>query len=51
MGISDRILVMCEGRVAVDVERPDFNEHRILAAALPDVSNASELPTQQVQAR
>ncbi|WP_313614797.1 L-arabinose ABC transporter ATP-binding protein AraG [Agrobacterium sp.] len=51
MGISDRILVMCEGRVAVDVERSDFNEHRILAAALPDVSNASELPTQQVQAR
>ncbi|MGB3812631.1 MAG: L-arabinose ABC transporter ATP-binding protein AraG [Shinella sp.] len=51
MGITDRIMVMCEGRVAADIDRDDFDERRILAAALPDISNASELPNQQVQSR
>ncbi len=36
MGISDRIMVMCQGRVAADVARPDFDDRRILSAALPD---------------
>ncbi|KWV60316.1 L-arabinose transporter ATP-binding protein [Rhizobium altiplani] len=49
MGITDRIVVMCQGRVAANIERDDFDERRILAAALPDVANASELPNQQVQ--
>ncbi|MEK1873978.1 MAG: L-arabinose ABC transporter ATP-binding protein AraG, partial [Rhizobium altiplani] len=49
MGITDRIVVMCQGRVAADIERDDFDERRILAAALPDVANASELPNQQVR--
>ncbi|WP_077965554.1 L-arabinose ABC transporter ATP-binding protein AraG [Ensifer adhaerens] len=43
MGITDRILVMCQGRIAADIARADFDERRILAAALPDV------PTEQVQ--
>jgi L-arabinose transport system ATP-binding protein len=43
MGITDRILVMCQGRIAADFARTDFDERRILAAALPDV------PTEQVQ--
>lgn len=43
MGITDRILVMCQGRIAADFARADFDERRILAAALPDV------PTEQVQ--
>ncbi|KQY14897.1 L-arabinose transporter ATP-binding protein [Rhizobium sp. Root73] len=51
MGITDRIIVMCEGRMAAEIERPDFDERRILAAALPDVSNVAELPLQQVQSR
>jgi L-arabinose transport system ATP-binding protein len=51
MGITDRIIVMCEGRIAAEIERPDFDERRILAAALPDVSNAADLPIQQVQSR
>ncbi len=51
MGITDRIVVMCQGRVAADIERVDFDERRILAAALPDVANTSELPNQQVQSR
>lgn len=51
MGTTDRIVVMCQGRVAADIERVDFDERRILAAALPDVANASELPNQQVQSR
>jgi len=42
MGISDRILVMCGGRIVTEVGRPDFDERAILAAALPDhVSAAS----------
>lgn len=36
MGISDRIMVMCGGRVAANVARADFNERSILTAALPD---------------
>jgi L-arabinose transport system ATP-binding protein len=36
MGISDRIMVMCQGRVAADIERLDFEERSILTAALPD---------------
>jgi L-arabinose transport system ATP-binding protein len=51
MGITDRIIVMCEGRIAAEIERSDFDERRILAAALPDVSNANDLPTEQVQRR
>lgn len=36
MGISDRIMVMCGGRVAAAFEREQFDENRILTAALPD---------------
>jgi len=36
MGITDRIIVMCEGRAAAEVLRGEFDERRILAAALPD---------------
>ena len=51
MGITDRIMVMCEGRVAADIERADFDERRILAAALPDADKTSERTNQQVQPR
>ncbi|MCO4318875.1 L-arabinose ABC transporter ATP-binding protein AraG [Phyllobacterium sp. 21LDTY02-6] len=40
MGISDRIMVMCQGRVAANIERPDFEERSILTAALPDKNAA-----------
>ncbi len=36
MGISDRVVVMCEGRIAARYNRAEFNEHAILASALPD---------------
>ncbi|WP_296107172.1 L-arabinose ABC transporter ATP-binding protein AraG [uncultured Agrobacterium sp.] len=36
MGISDRMMVMCQGRVAADIPRSDFDERTILTAALPD---------------
>ncbi|WP_027997438.1 L-arabinose ABC transporter ATP-binding protein AraG [Sinorhizobium arboris] len=49
MGIADRILVMCEGRIAADVARADFDEHRILAAALPDASAQSVSLSEQVR--
>ncbi len=49
MGITDRIMVMCHGRIAADFKREEFDERRILAAALPDITSASELPSEQVQ--
>ncbi|EJN02302.1 L-arabinose ABC transporter ATP-binding protein AraG [Phyllobacterium sp. YR531] len=36
MGISDRIAVMCNGRIAAQYEREMFDDRKILAAALPD---------------
>ncbi len=41
MGISDRMLVMCEGKIVSEVSRPAFDESRILTAALPDRSTAA----------
>ncbi|TPI71447.1 L-arabinose ABC transporter ATP-binding protein AraG [Mesorhizobium sp. B3-1-3] len=36
MGICDRILVMCGGRISAELTRGQFAERAILAAALPD---------------
>ncbi|MGV3551794.1 L-arabinose ABC transporter ATP-binding protein AraG [Rhizobium sp.] len=36
MGISDRIIVMCGGRVSAEYDRAAFDEQTILTAALPD---------------
>lgn len=36
MGICDRLLVMCEGRIRAEINRDEFSEQLILAAALPD---------------
>jgi L-arabinose transport system ATP-binding protein len=36
MGICDRILVMCGGRISAELARGQFAEKTILAAALPD---------------
>ncbi|MDH4442629.1 MAG: L-arabinose ABC transporter ATP-binding protein AraG, partial [Rhizobium sp.] len=41
MGISDRIMVMCQGHVVADVSRPEFDERRILTSALPDRNAAA----------
>ena len=41
MGISDRILVMCGGRVVTEVSRQAFDERSILTAALPDRTAAA----------
>ncbi|NEI74282.1 L-arabinose ABC transporter ATP-binding protein AraG [Rhizobium lusitanum] len=43
MGISDRIMVMCQGRVAANVDRADFDERAILTAALPDKNAAGTI--------
>lgn len=43
MGIADRIMVMCEGRVAAELDRRDFEERRVLAAALPDRSPSAAI--------
>ena len=36
MGICDRVLVMCQGRISGEFTRDQFNEQQLLAAALPD---------------
>lgn len=43
MGICDRILVMCSGKIAASSNRDQFEESAILAAALPDVKQPSEI--------
>ncbi|EIM74740.1 L-arabinose transporter ATP-binding protein [Nitratireductor aquibiodomus RA22] len=43
MGICDRILVMCEGRISAEIGRAGFNEQSILAAALPDEVTAASV--------
>ncbi|NKF31287.1 L-arabinose ABC transporter ATP-binding protein AraG, partial [Pseudomonas sp. BGM005] len=47
MGISDRIVVMCQGRVAANVARPNFDERSILTAALPDKNAAGTIQHQE----
>lgn len=50
MGISDRIMVMCEGQIAASFKRVNFNDRAILKAALPDktVSEAAAGSLQKV---
>lgn len=43
IGICDRLLVMCEGRVNAEFTRDQFAEHEILAAALPDETAPAEV--------
>ena len=43
MGICDRILVMRQGRIDAQFMRADFDEHRILAAALPAEPESGKL--------
>ena len=33
MGISDRVIVMCEGHIRAEFNRADFSERKLLAAA------------------
>jgi L-arabinose transport system ATP-binding protein len=40
MGISDRIIVMCGGRVSAEFARDAFDEETILTAALPDADRS-----------
>lgn len=40
MGISDRIIVMCEGRKTAELEKNEFNEHTILNYAMGGSSYA-----------
>ena len=34
MGMSDRILVMYEGKISAEIQREEFSEERIMAAAV-----------------
>lgn len=50
MGISDRIIVMCEGRIANSMERTAFDEQKILSAAFPDRSGSTQIESDKVAA-
>ncbi len=41
MGITDRIQVMCGGRVTREFQRADYDERTILAAAFPDATKGA----------
>lgn len=43
MGICDRVLVMCAGKIVAGLNRDQFEENAILAAALPDVKQPTEI--------
>ena len=38
LGVSDRIVVMREGRIAGELPREQANEHAVLSLALPQTS-------------
>jgi len=40
LGVSDRIVVMREGRIAGELAREQANEHAVLSLALPQTSVA-----------
>ena len=42
MGITDRVIVMCEGRVSAEFNRADYDERQILSAAFPDRGRATQ---------
>ena len=41
LALSDRILVMCEGRKTAEFTRADATSERVLHAALPDLVSAA----------
>ncbi|MBO6727583.1 MAG: L-arabinose ABC transporter ATP-binding protein AraG [Rhizobiaceae bacterium] len=43
MGICDRIMVMCDGRIRAELPRSQFTEESILAAALPDQATPARI--------
>ncbi|GLS21075.1 arabinose import ATP-binding protein AraG [Labrys miyagiensis] len=47
MGVCDRILVMRQGSIVEEFRRGDFNEHRILEAALPASSVQQDTVSQE----
>ncbi|WP_211454761.1 L-arabinose ABC transporter ATP-binding protein AraG [Collimonas antrihumi] len=41
LGVSDRIVVMCQGQIVGEVSHEDANENKVLAMALPKSATAS----------
>ncbi|MET0935354.1 MAG: L-arabinose ABC transporter ATP-binding protein AraG [Luteibacter sp.] len=41
LGVSDRIIAMCRGRITAQFERAQANEENVLAAALPEGASAT----------
>jgi len=49
MGISDRILMLCEGRVGGEFAREEFDQERLLHAALPQRQTNAQSPMPNAQ--
>ncbi|WP_392542742.1 sugar ABC transporter ATP-binding protein [Oryzobacter telluris] len=47
LGMSDRVVVMCEGRVTGVVDRADANQNRIMQLATAGASDLSETPAHE----
>lgn len=41
LGISDRVVVMCEGAITGELARSDFSEHAVMSFAAPQTSEAA----------
>jgi len=46
LGVSDRVVTMCRGRITAQFDRAQANEENVLAAALNE--GASAIPTRNV---
>lgn len=41
LGISDRVVIMCEGAITGELARSDFSEHAVMSLAAPQTSEAA----------
>jgi L-arabinose transport system ATP-binding protein len=41
LGISDRVVVMCEGAITGELARADFSEHAVMGLAAPQTLEAA----------
>ena len=48
LGVSDRIVVMCQGHIVGEVSHDDANENKVLSMALPTSATASTLELETI---
>ncbi len=45
LGVSDRVVTMCRGRITAQFDRASANEQNVLAAALPESAGSTPIRT------